>query len=201
MLNLKELHEKEVTIQPFPFLIVPQFNEDYPKIKSPGSFPLEELVYGPRFHALIDQLRGEAFRQAIAEKFQVSLDHLPTIITVRGRCQRKDGKIHTDSKTKIVTVLLYMNPSWEASGGRLRLLHSAGDIDHFITEVPPVEGTLLAFKVTDNAWHGHLPFVGERRVIQLNWVANEDIAKREIKRHRFSAKLKKIKNLLKGEAH
>jgi len=26
----------------------------------------------------------------------------------------KDGKIHSDSKTKIVTVLLYLNEKWDA---------------------------------------------------------------------------------------
>ncbi len=210
MLNLNELQAKKVNIQPFPFLIVPQFikkeackavNEDYPKIKAPGSFPLEDLGAGPHFQALMDQLRGPEFRTIIAEKFQVSLDSLPTMITVRGRCQRKDGRIHTDSKTKIITVLLYMNPSWETSGGRLRLLHNADDIDHFIAEVPPIEGTLLAFKVTDNSWHGHLPFVGERRVIQLNWVTGQDVVEREMKRHRFSAKFKKIKSLWQGDAY
>jgi hypothetical protein len=210
MLNLKELQAKEVTARPFPFLIVPQFikkeacrevNEDYPKIKAPGSFPLEALKSGANFQTLMDQLRGSEFRKIIAEKFQVSLDSLPTMITVRGRCQKKDGRIHTDSKTKIITVLLYMNPSWETSGGRLRLLHNADDLNHFIAEVPPIEGTLLAFKVTDNSWHGHLPFVGERRVIQLNWVTDQGVVEREMKRHRFSAKFKKIKSLWKGEAY
>jgi len=44
-------------------------------------------------------------------------------------------------------VLLYMNPTWESAGGRLRLLKSANDNDDMILEVPPVEGTLLAFNV------------------------------------------------------
>ena len=89
-------------------------------------------------------------------------------------------------------VLLYMNPTWESAGGRLRLLKSANDIDDMILEVPPVEGTLLAFKRSDNSWHGHKPFTGERRVIQFNWVATEEIALREQFRHRFSATIKKI---------
>ena len=42
-----------------------------------------------------------------------------------------------------------------------------------IMEVPPTEGTLLAFKRADNSWHGHKPFAGERRVIQFNWVTSE----------------------------
>ena len=54
--------------------------------------------------------------------------------------------------------------SWEQSAGRLRLLRSATDLNDVITEVPPVAGTLLAFKRSDNSWHGHEPFGGERRV-------------------------------------
>ena len=42
-----------------------------------------------------------------------------------------------------------------------------------IMEVPPTEGTLLAFRRADNSWHGHKPFAGERRVIQFNWVTSE----------------------------
>jgi hypothetical protein len=59
-------------------------------------------------------------------------------------------------------------------------------------EVPPVEGTLLAFKRSENSWHGHKPFTGERRVVQFNWVTNDEVVRREQGRHRFSATIKKI---------
>ena len=74
----------------------------------------------------------------------------------------------------------------------LRLLRSADNLDDMILEVPPSEGTLLAFKRSDNSWHGHKPFNGERRVIQFNWVTSEDVVRREQARHRFSATLKKV---------
>jgi SM-20-related protein len=86
------------------------------------------------------------------------------MITVRGRCSVKDGKIHSDSKTKIITVLLYMNSIWEDAGGRLRLHRSENNLNDVVFEVPPVEETLLAFKRSDNSWHRHKPFTGERRV-------------------------------------
>jgi SM-20-related protein len=53
-----------------------------------------------------------------------------------------------------------MNPSWENAGGRLRLLRSGTDLDDVILEVPPVEGTLLAFKRSYISWHGHKPVFG-----------------------------------------
>ena len=36
---------------------------------------------------------------------------------IRGRCARRDGRIHTDSATKFVTALFYFNDPWEATGG------------------------------------------------------------------------------------
>ena len=159
----------------------------------PGSFPLREVSYGPAFAKLIEDMRSDEFRQAFEEKFNVDLTNRPDMITVRGRCSEKDGKIHTDSETKIITILIYMNPAWEPSGGRLRLLRSGNDLDDVILEVPPTEGTLLAFRRSNNSWHGHKPFSGPRRVIQFNWVTSEAVVRREQNRHRLSAWTKKLR--------
>lgn len=132
------------------------------------------------------------FRKAFEEKFQVDLSNRPTTITVRGRCGRGDGKIHNDSTSKIITVLIYMNPAWDNSGGRLRLLRSRDNIDDVAVEVPPSDGTLVTFLRSDRSWHGHLPFVGERRVIQFNWVTDNDSQWVSLFRHRVSASVKQI---------
>jgi hypothetical protein len=108
-----------------------------------------------------------SFVKRFEEKFGIDLTNRPDMITVRGRCSEKDGKIHTDSETKIITILIYMNAGWESAGGRLRLLRSGNNLDDMILEVPPTEGTLLAFRRSNNSWHGHKPFSGPRRVIQL----------------------------------
>jgi hypothetical protein len=168
-------------------------------VARPGSFPLREVTYGPGFAKLIEELRSDEFRQAFEEKFGVDLTNRPDMITVRGRCSEKDGKIHTDSETKIITILIYMNPAWEPSGGRLRLLRSAKNLDDVILEVPPTEGTLLAFRRSNNSWHGHKPFSGPRRVIQFNWVTSEAVVRREQNRHRLSAWMKKLRGAFSGE--
>jgi len=109
------------------------------------------------------------------------------MFTVRGNCRLKDGQIHTDSETKIITVLLYMNPSWEnQTGGRLRVLNS-NNIDDIKSEISPNVGTLLIFKRSDHSYHGHLPFEGPRKVIQMNWVTDQKVVDKEQKRHRWSA--------------
>ncbi len=174
-------------------------HNDYPDINRPGSFPLREVTYGPTFAKLIEEMRGDDFRKVFEEKFGVDLANRPDMITVRGRCSEKDGKIHTDSETKIITILIYMNAGWESAGGRLRLLRSANDLENVILEVPPTEGTLLAFRRSSNSWHGHKPFSGPRRVIQFNWVTSEAVVRREQNRHRFSAWMKKLRAAVTGE--
>ncbi len=189
-----------LTREPFPFLVIPEFikpkaraaiHADYPRIDSPGSFPVAGLTYGPGFQGLLDELRGPAFRTACEEKFGIDLGGRSTMITVRGRCGTRDGNIHTDAVSKIITVLLYMNPTWEQAGGRLRLLRSPHDIEDVLVEVPPTEGTLVAFRRTDNSYHGHKLFIGPRRVIQFNWVTHQGFERREMIRHRVSAWMKR----------
>jgi hypothetical protein len=200
-LDLQRFEQTPLNRKPFEYLVVPEFvkpevreaiSDDYPKVKKAGSFPLSEVTFGPKFKALTDDLNGPEFRTAVGRKFLIDLTGRPTMITVRGRCSEKDGKIHTDSKTKIITVLLYLNSKWESAGGRLRLLRSENNLDDMVLELPPLAGTLLAFKRSDNSWHGHKPFAGERRVIQLNWVTDEEVVRREQRRHRVSATIKKI---------
>ena len=72
------------------------------------------------------------------------------------------------------------------------MLRSGENLDDMVAEIPPIAGTLLAFRRSDHSWHGHKPFSGERRVIQFNWVTSEDVLRREQNRHRFSATIKKI---------
>ncbi len=201
MLDLAGFRATPLVREPFPYLIVPAFlhpeaqaavHADYPVVHGPGSFPVSELHYGPTFGRLLELLRGGAFRDAFAEKFDLDLTDRPATITVRGYSGPRDGNIHTDAVSKLLTVLLYLNPSWEGPGGRLRLLRSAHDIEDVIVEVPPTEGTLLAFRRTDNSFHGHKPFFGPRRVLQLNWIASPGKARWEMFRHRVSALVKRF---------
>ncbi len=208
MLNLERFRNTPLTREPFEFLIVPEFvkadarlaiEKDYPEVERPGSFPLREVTYGPAFAKLVEEMRSDEFRKAFEEKFNVDLTNRPDMMTVRGRCSEKDGKIHTDSETKIITILIYMNSAWESSGGQLRLLRSGDNLDDVLLEVPPTEGTLLAFRRSNNSWHGHKPFSGPRRVIQFNWVTSEAVVRREQNRHRLSAWMKKLRGAFAGE--
>lgn len=186
---------------PYDFLVVPNFVlgermknvlADYPEVPGPGSHPPSELTIQGDFAALMEELDGPAFRDAIERKFGLDLSDRPTMYTVRGYCRKTDGKIHTDSKTKVITVLVYLNQDWDADGGRLRILRDGENLDNFVAEVPPNGGTLLVFRRSDNSWHGHEPFEGRRRAIQMNWVTDDDVVAHEQRRHRISTTMKKL---------
>jgi SM-20-related protein len=199
-LNLDRLHAATLVTEPYEYVIVPSFVQQsaltaiapqYPRIEQGGSFPLSSLTYGETFERFCRELESDELRAAFEEKFNMDLTDRPTTLTVRGRCRMKDGKVHTDSRSKLVTVLVYLNDTWDESGGRLRLLRS-NDIEDVIEEAPPELGTMIAFINRENAWHGHLPFDGERRVLQLNWVVSDAAVKRSERRHGWSAWIKSL---------
>jgi hypothetical protein len=201
VLDYQTLRAAPLQRDPFDYVIVPgavrrdalgEIHRDFPKVDRAGSLPLAGLEYGPAFARLIDELRGPEMSAAMADIFGIDLERRHTMVTVRARCRERDGRIHTDSKGKLLTVLVYLNETWEAGGGRLRLLRSPDDIDDYVAEVPPDDGTLLAFRCSDNAWHGHKTYSGVRRAIQLNWVVDEGYLRREQRRHRFSALCKRL---------
>jgi SM-20-related protein len=200
-IDLDLLARATLETDPFPYLLVPGFvpaavradlAAAYPKIDRPGSFPVADLRFGPAFAEFLAEIKGDAMRRAFAEKFSIDLTGRPTMVTVRGQAQLKDGSIHTDTASKLITVLIYMNEAWEAPGGRLRLLRSNDNLEDMVAEVPPAAGTLLAFRVTANSWHGHKPASGPRRVVQLNWVESERVVRRERLRHGLSARVKRL---------
>ena len=201
MLDLEKVRFATLKTHPFDHLIVSDFIRpewqnrliaDFPSVKKGGSFHLATVKFGADFSHLIDAMEGPEFRRIVEEKFSLSLEARPTMFTVRGYCRRADGKIHTDTESKIITVLLYMNPRWANPGGQLRLLNSATNIDDVAAEISPTVGTLLIFRRCDHSFHGHLPFEGERKAIQMNWVTEQKFVDREAKRHRWSALIKRL---------
>ncbi len=199
-MNIDRLKKAKLRSDPFEYTVVPRFlspgslNEiitAYPALKG-GSYPLDSVDVPPTVQALIDEMDGTEFEKAIEDKFDVSLKGQPKMYSLRGYCRRTDGKMHTDSKDKIITVLLYLNQDWKEEGGKLRMLRGGTDLDDFSEEVPPDNGTLLVFKRSDNSWHGHGPFEGKRCSIQMNWMVSEGARGFHKLRHSISAKMKKL---------
>ena len=203
-LDFAALSATPVASEPFAHVVVPHFvppgflgriQGDLPAMATGGSYPPSALKLGPSAASLVEQMEGPALRDAIAAKFGLDLADAPVMLTIRGRTREKDGRIHTDSIAKRVTVLLYLNPqtdAWAKQEGCLRLLRSGTDLEDFAVEVPPVNGTLLVFPNGPTTFHGHRTFVGQRHAIQLNYMANDGLARSELRRHRVSAFLKRF---------
>jgi len=201
VLDLDRLRAVPLVRDPFDFIVVEEFMRrealasllaDFPEIRGHGSYPVESLEYGSTFARLVAALTGAELRRAIEEKFGIDLSNRPTLLTLRGRSDGKDGRIHTDSATKIITLLLYMNPAWDHAEGRLRLLRGPNDLEDYAVEVAPLAGTMLAFRRSERSFHGHRAHIGERRSLQLNWVTDPSVVRRELGRHRWSARLKAL---------
>jgi hypothetical protein len=204
-LDLSALRAAPTHDEPYDYIVVSGFVRsealdeiaaDFPSIRSPGSFLLSSLSCGPRFMALVEELKRDEFRHAMEDKFHVTLEGHPELITVRGRCRARDGKAHTDTGTKIVSALIYLNKTWAADGGRIRVLRSPNSFDDCAEEIAPVGGTMLAFLRSQCSWHGHKPFEGQRRVVQVNWITDQRSFDRERRRHRLSAFSKRMNPLV-----
>jgi hypothetical protein len=196
--------DASVATEPFRFLVAPgqldaahrqALVEDFPRYGSAGFFPLEAADCGPLLRSLIAEMRSPAFADALGRRLGIqALGSHPTIVTLSDAVNRRHGTLHTDSRSKIATALLYFNESWpHGSAGCLRFLANGDDIEAMVApEIPPLYGTLVAFARADDSWHGHLPLEGERRVLQIAWLTSEDELLRKQKRGRFSRWLKKL---------
>lgn len=203
-LDFEALRRMPVATDPFAHVVIPNFVPpeplrgvlaDLPALTRRGSFPITSIKLGPRAQALVAAMEGPDLRAAIAEKFALDLADAPTMLTLRGWTDTKDGDIHCDSRAKRVTVLLYLNPesdNWARHDGCLRLLRGPDDLEDYAAEVPPVNGNLLIFPNGPNTWHGHKRFTGRRYTIQLNYMTTDGKARSELRRHKVSAFLKRL---------
>ena len=57
-------------------------------------------------------------------------------------------------------------------------------------EVPPLLGNFLGFLRSDNSGHGHLPYEGERKVVQITWLESEADVERKKRANALAQTLK-----------
>ncbi len=166
---------------------------DFPAIEKPGYLTVDEVALKGSFKTLIDELTGPDLTEELSRRFGLDLHPYPRLTTIMKRSQPKYGAIHTDGPSKVMTMLVYMNDAWQPDeGGRLRVLYDGRNFEPYAVEVPPVMGTVFAFLRSDQSWHGHLPFAGERKVVQVAWVTNQEELERKRRKNRFAQVLKGI---------
>jgi len=163
---------------------IDDLRRDFPDISKPGYLTVDEVSLRGRFKTLIDELEGAELTEALSQKFGKNLHPHPRLTTIMRRSQAKYGAIHTDSASKIMTMLVYMNDAWQGDeGGRLRVLYDDKHYEPYAAEVPPTMGHVFAFLRSDRSWHGHKPFTGERKVVQIAWVKDQAELYRKKKRN------------------
>jgi hypothetical protein len=190
--------------EPFPFMVAhgqlpdearAELDRDFPAYVSAGFFPYDADDCGPAVNALISDLTSADFASAVGQRLGMpNLGDYPTLVTLCRLLNKRHGTIHTDSKSKIATALIYLNMRWpDTSDGCLRFLRGIDDIDSILTpELIPLYGEIAVFKRCENSFHGHLPYEGERRVIQVAWLISEDEKVRKTKRGKFARVFKKL---------
>lgn len=206
LLDPARLDRPDTTLRhdPFPFMIAhgqlpeearAELDRDFPRYSSAGFFPYDSSDCGPAVNALIDRMTSRDFADAIGKRLGIeNLGKYPTLVTLCRLLNKRHGTIHTDSKSKVATALIYLNAQWpDTSDGCLRFLGKIDDIDSMVSpELKPLYGEFAVFKRAENSFHGHLPYEGERRVIQVAWLTSEEEKLRKTKRGKFSRVFKKI---------
>jgi SM-20-related protein len=161
--------------------------DSFPDIHKTGFLTVEDVALAPPFDRFIKELESEAFTEVLSEKFGLNLHAYPRLTTIRKLSAAHEGRIHTDGPSKVMTVLVYLNETWSPGPeGRLRVLYSGTEFEPFACEVPPDFGMVFGFLRSDNSWHGHKPFVGERRVVQIAWIKDAAELARKKKRNAMS---------------
>ncbi|MFL5240233.1 MAG: 2OG-Fe(II) oxygenase [Rhizomicrobium sp.] len=171
---------------------IPALRESFPDIELTGYHPLSQMKLDGAFAKLIAEIQGPEFTAAVSDALGIDLSPYPTLVTIRKISAAHEGNIHCDSESKIATLLIYMNEGWLSPEGRFRVLRNKQDFSDYAAEVSPEMGSFVAFRRADRSWHGHTPFVGERRVIQIAWVRNQADIDRKTKRHDRSSFFKNV---------
>ena len=202
LIDLSAITRAPAATSPYPYFIgtdflppeaVRELRRDFPDIRKPGFLTVPEIEMRGSFRRFIDELEGPELAEAVSAKIGIDLDPFPRLTTIRKFSQAKDGRIHTDSQSKLATFLVYLNDGWSgADGGRLRVLRGPSDFDDMVAEIPPIMGTVFGFKRADNSWHGHKPFAGERRVVQITWLQDASELERKKKRNKLAQLFKGV---------
>ena len=170
---------------------LPALQRDFPALPRPGYHPVATFTPRGAFAALLAEIEAGALDLAMGEKFGIDFGALPRLVTVRQVSAAHEGRPHTDSASKVATLLLYLHPGWANPAGRIRVLRRESLADP-VAEVSPEEGNVFAFLRGERSWHGHTPFVGERRVVQVAWLRDAAALARKTSRGRLAWWLKGV---------
>jgi hypothetical protein len=197
VLDMTRLEVAPVRSEPFDWFAgtgvlngaAPAVAESFPEISTTGFHPVEDDWRRGAFGELLATLESDEFSRAVGDKLGLDLSDKPQLITVRKLSARHEGRVHTDSDKKLASFLIYLNDKWTSTDGRFRILRGP-KLEDTVVEVPPETGAFVGFRRADNSWHGHTPFVGERRVVQVAWLRDQAAVDRKKRTHGLGGLLK-----------
>jgi hypothetical protein len=201
LLDFEAFERTPLQHDPCDFVIVPRFvrpealaavNRDFPAIDEPGNFAPESVSCGPAFELLRKELESPELRALFAAKFGMQLEPLRLEMTFRRFSEVSDGHVHNDSRAKLLTALIYFNESWPRAEGRLRLLRGKRDVNDYAAEIEPVAGNLIAFRRSETSYHGFVPYVGERRSLQMYWAKPKERKRGDKRTREWVRRLKRL---------
>lgn len=202
IIDARSIMDGEFSMHPYPHFLgsnflkpeaIPALKRDYPAINKPGYLTVDDIKLAGSFEQLITEMESPELTEVLSQRFGKNLHPYPRLTTVRRLSQSKDGRIHTDGPSKVMTVLVYLNDDWQPSeDGRLRVLYDGENFEPYACEVPPVMGTVFGFLRSDSSWHGHKPFAGERRVVQTAWITDSSELERKKSRNTMAKMFKGI---------
>jgi len=198
LLDLRPLSAARRMTDPYPWIAasgclspaaLPALRRDFPRLSRPGYHPVGQFTARGAFAELLAEIEAGAFDRVMTAQFGIDFAPLPRLVTVQQTSAAREGRPHTDGARKVATLLLYLHQGWTAPEGRIRVLRSE-NLEDVAAEFPPEEGNVFAFLRGEESWHGHLPFAGERRVVQVAWLRDRADLERKQQRHRFTWWLK-----------
>jgi SM-20-related protein len=171
---------------------LPSLERDFPVLPRPGYHPVRHFTPRGAFADLLAEIEGGALDGAMKAHFGIDAAALPRLVTVQQTSAARAGRPHTDSPSKVATLLIYVNSGWVSPEGRIRVLRREA-LEDPVAEIGPQAGNVFAFLRSDHSWHGHTPFAGERRVVQVAWLRDAADLDRKQRNHRLGWLLKGLR--------
>lgn len=188
-IDVSKIAQAPVTREPFTYFsgenilrpdMIDAMERDYAQMPNAGFLTLREIEPKGAFATFLEELQGAAVADAVSNALGFDLRDRPRLVTIMRLCPKRAGRIHTDGKAKLATMLVYFNRKWPAGhAGAIRALKTEDNIDDYVAEVSPLMGNFFGFLRSDHSWHGHLPFEGERKVVQITWLESEEAVERK----------------------
>ena len=176
LLNFDAIAGAPVTTEPISCFIVPgvlsavdlaAVRADLPPICGPGEYSLSELIYGPAFARLVDEIITSEFKSVVEKKYGINdAERGEMVISVcnQGGEQNQVPTFKPDVKT--ITCLFYLNSIWSNDDNAFR---GADDYNSFLANRQLSGGTLASFITGHNSEHLHRPNKGELSCVTMTW--------------------------------